>query len=298
MSYDDYSHEVDMERFMDGALDDEEEEDMAEEEALEEYARKTFGQSSNLDMISEKPSEEMSASHSKQDPSPPDANRKKNTPDDPSSKASLAIRDTLEITESPESIKAKVKEIKQKPRAGAGVNRSLRKNQGYSVFYTDKMDEMIPKLQISGKNSSMFKKKPGRLDEATKYMRKMQNKQDALKVKKFKKGASTAELAKFDLIDKNIELSQMSAFTGASEMKGAEKSYAKVLNDLENHKTLSSTMDKEGLSKELIEYKKLALLQHDQIRRYKVELFRVKKMASAHIAKARKDAGLEPIKPT
>ena len=37
---------------------------MAEEEAIEEY-RKTFGQSSNLDMISEKPSEEMSASHSK-----------------------------------------------------------------------------------------------------------------------------------------------------------------------------------------------------------------------------------------
>ena len=89
----------------------------------------------------------------------------------------------------------------------------------------------------------------------------------------------------------------MSEFSGDSKMKGVERSYAKVLNELENHTKLSSTLDKESLSKELIEYKKLALLQHDQIARYKVELFRVRKMAAAHVAMARKEAGLEPVKP-
>lgn len=152
------------------------------------------------------------------------------------------------------------------------------------------MDEMIPQMKIMDK-PVMYKrhKKPIKQDEAEKYMRKMQNKQDALKVKNFKQNASAADLAKFDLIDKRIDLSQMSAFTGSSKMEGAARNYAQVLNDIENHKKMSTNMDKEGLSQELIEYKKLALLQHDQIRAYKVELFRVKKMASAQIAHARKE---------
>lgn len=53
---DEFNLEVDMERFMDAEYDDEDAMD-EEEEMLEEY-RKTFGQSSNLDIISEKPSDE------------------------------------------------------------------------------------------------------------------------------------------------------------------------------------------------------------------------------------------------
>ena len=60
---DDFQLEVDMERFMEGSYDEEIDE---EEEALEEY-RKTFGQASNLDIISEKPSDEASGSISKHD---------------------------------------------------------------------------------------------------------------------------------------------------------------------------------------------------------------------------------------
>ena len=69
---DNYALEVDMERFMDASYDDEVDE---EEEMVEEY-RKTFGHGSNLEAISEKPSDEAGESGSKHE-SPPDLNKKK-----------------------------------------------------------------------------------------------------------------------------------------------------------------------------------------------------------------------------
>ena len=40
--------------------------------------------------------------------------------------------------------KTAVLEVKIQPRAGAGVNKSLRRNKGYSVFYQEKPDVHIP----------------------------------------------------------------------------------------------------------------------------------------------------------
>ena len=117
-------------------------------------------------------------------------------------------------------------------------------------------------------------------------------------MKKFKRTASATDREKFSHIDKKIDLSQMSEFTAPSTMKGMEKNYATILKSLDNHKQLSSTMDREGLLKELIEYKKFAIYQHDEIKRYKVELAKVRKLAATSITQARKDAGLSPSKPT
>jgi len=39
-------------------------------------------------------------------------------------------------------------------------------------------------------------------------------------------------------------------------------------------------MDKEGLAQELLEYKKFALQQYEQIRLLKVELIKIKKIAN------------------
>ena len=88
---DEFSLEVDMEKFMEGEYD---EEAMDEEEALEEY-RKTFGQGSNLDVISEKPSDEADASGSKHE-SPADLQKKKTPDEKKGGKPAQAIKDAYE----------------------------------------------------------------------------------------------------------------------------------------------------------------------------------------------------------
>lgn len=53
------------------------------------------------------------------------------------------------MSEKPEKPAKKAKEDKMKPRAGAGVNKSLRKNKGYSIFYADRPqpdDTFFPQL--------------------------------------------------------------------------------------------------------------------------------------------------------
>lgn len=102
-----------------------------------------------------------------------------------------------------------------------------------------------------------------------------------MKARKFRQGEGKDK--KFDLIDKKIEMSQMSAFTGmASKMEVQQSAnLAHILQDIENDKKyLNTNMDREGLIKELLEYKKFALQQYDQIRLLKVEIMKVKKIAA------------------
>ena len=75
---------------------------------------------------------------------------------------------TLESIQEQEVKKVTIKEQKEKPRAGAGINKSLRKNKGFSKLY-DHGDRVVKTVTVIQKPTS-----PTRLDQnAHQYLRQM-----------------------------------------------------------------------------------------------------------------------------
>lgn len=113
----------------------------------------------------------------------------------------------------------------------------------------------------------------------------MQTKSDVEQMKKFHKDQkrNTKLEPTPSLINKNIELSQMSEWTdkGHNNRVSTNKNFIpRALKQIEkNEKKLNSAMDREGLANELHEYKKFSLQQYEQIRLLKVEIMKIKKIA-------------------
>ena len=83
----------------------------------------------------------------------------------------------------------------------------------------------------------------------------MQTKSEKEQLKKFK--TKKTVIAERSLVNKQIELSQMSDWTDKGQPK-SKSIIPRALKKLEDNK-LSSQMDREGLANELHEYKKFSL---------------------------------------
>jgi len=124
------------------------------------------------------------------------------------------------------------------------------------------------------------------------FLKQMHTRADYEKVKKMRPKTGKATDPATILLNKKIELSQMSEWTDrGTDMRTTSSKGKQVINPKTvkavNEKEMNSKMDREGLKHELMQYKRFSLQQYEQIRLLKVEIAKIRKIAHMKELEAR-----------
>ena len=115
--------------------------------------------------------------------------------------------------------------------------------------------------------------------DSEQFLKSMHTKQEKIKTKQMLRPKNgMREPTPQNLFYKNIELSQMSEWTEPGTTAASKAKTFQNRPKIDENR-LNSQMDREGLAKELIEYKKFALQQYEQIKLLKVEIQKIKRFA-------------------